>query len=37
LAVEVKNSAKVKLLGFNRTGVLLYDVMLSENKVLEAR
>jgi len=37
LAGEVNNSAKVKLLGFNRTDVLLYDVMLSENEVLEAR
>jgi len=33
---EAKNSAKVKLLSFNRTDVFLYDVMVSENDVLEA-
>jgi len=33
---EVKNSAKVKLLSFNRTYIFLYDVMVLENDVLEA-
>ena len=37
LADEVKNSAKVKLLSFNRADVFLYDVIVSENDVLEAR
>jgi len=37
LAIEVKNSAKVTLLSFIRTAVFLYDVMVSENAVLEAR
>jgi len=32
----VKNSAKVTLLGFNSTAVFPYDVMVSENDVLEA-
>jgi len=30
----MKNSAKVALLSFNTTAVLLYDVMVSENAVL---
>jgi len=34
---NVKNSAKVTLLNFNRTAVFLYDVMVLENAVLEAR
>jgi len=37
LATEVKNSAKVTLLSFNRTAVFLCDVMVLENAVLEAR
>jgi len=37
LAGEVKDSAKVTLLSFNRTDVFLYDVMVSENDVLGAR
>jgi len=35
LAVEVKNSAKVTLLSFNRTDVFLYDVTVWENDVLK--
>jgi len=31
LAVEVKNSAKVTSLSFNRTDVFLYDVVVLEN------
>jgi len=37
LAVEVKNSAKVTLHNFSRTDVFLYDAMVSENGVLQAR
>jgi len=37
LANEVKNSVKVKLPRFSRTDVFLYDVMASEDDVLEAR
>jgi len=37
LAGEVKNSEKVMLLSFNRTDVFLYDVMVSENDVLDTR
>jgi len=37
LAIEVKNSAKVTLLSFNRIAVFVYDVMVVENIVLEAR
>jgi len=37
LAIEVKNSAKVTLLSFNRTAVFLGDVMVLENVVVEAR
>ena len=37
LAIKVKNSAKVKLLSFNRTAVFLSDTMVSENDVLEVR
>ena len=39
LVVKVKNStsAKVTLLSFNRTDVFLYDVMVSEDHVLEAK
>jgi len=33
----VKNTAKVKLLNFNRTDVFLYDVMVSEDDVFEGR
>jgi len=36
LAVEVKNSAKVKLVSFHATAVFPHDVMVSENGVLEA-
>jgi len=35
--VEVKNSAKVTLPCFSRTDVFLYDEMVSENDVFEAR
>jgi len=37
LAVEVNNSAKVKLLSFNKIDVFLYDVTVSDNDVLEVR
>jgi len=37
LAVEVKNSAKLTLLSFNRTAIFLYDAMASENDILEGR
>jgi len=37
VAGEVKNSAEVKLLSFYRTDIFLYDVMVSENQVLETR
>jgi len=37
LVGEVKNSTNAKLLSFNTTNVFLYDVMVSENDVLEAR
>jgi len=33
--VEVKISAKVTLLSFNRTDVFLYDMMFSESDVLD--
>jgi len=33
----MRNSAKVTLLSFNRTGVFLYDAMMSENDVRETR
>jgi len=33
--VEVKNSAKVKLISFNATVVFPHDVMMSESDVLE--
>jgi len=36
-AVQVKNSAKVMLLSFNRSGVFLDDIMASENDVLDLR
>jgi len=36
LAIEVKNFAKVTLLGFNTTAAYLHGVMVSENDVLEA-
>jgi len=35
-AIEVKNPAKITLLIFNTTAVFLHDVMVSENKFLEA-
>jgi len=35
--VEIKNPEKLSLLSFNRTAVFLYDVMVLENDVLEAR
>jgi len=34
--VEVKNTAKVALLGFNKNAVFLHDVMVSKNDVFEA-
>ena len=37
LADEVKNSAKAKLLSFNRTDVFLYEVSTPECDILEAR
>jgi len=37
LAVEVKNPEKLALRSFNRTVVFLYNAMVSENDVLEAR
>jgi len=37
LAVEVKISAKETLPSFSRTNVFLYDVMVSEDDVIEAR
>jgi len=33
----MKNPEKLALLSFNRTAVFLYNVMVSENDVLEAR
>jgi len=36
LAVEVKKSAKGKLVSFNGPGIHPHDVMMSENDVLEA-
>jgi len=33
----VKNSAKVTLISFSRTDVLLYYVIVSDNEVLEVR
>jgi len=36
LAVEVKNSAKGKLLSFSTTAVFLHDIMASENDVFQA-
>jgi len=37
LAVQVKNSAKITLLSFNKTDVFLYDVIVSKNDDLEVR
>jgi len=39
LAIEVKKSAKVTLLSFNKTAVFLHSVMsmVSKNHVLEAK
>jgi len=37
LAVELKNSAKQTLLSLSRTDVFLYDVIISENGVVQAR
>jgi len=39
VAVEVKNTAKVTLLSFNRTAIFLHSVIpiVSEDHVLEAR
>jgi len=37
LAIEVKKFAKVMLLSLNRIAVFVYDVMVVENVVLEAR
>jgi len=37
LAIEVKNSTKVTLLSFSRTGVFLCDLMVLENGILEAK
>jgi len=37
LTVEMKNFAKVSLLSFNETALSLYDVIVSENDVLETR
>jgi len=33
----MKNPEKLALLGFNRTAVFLYNVMVSENNVLKVR
>jgi len=33
----MKNPEKLALLNFNRTAVFLYNVMVSENNVVEAR
>jgi len=37
LAVERKNPKKLALLNFNRTALFLYNAMVSESDVLEAR
>jgi len=37
LAIEVKNSVKVKLLSFNRTDDFLFDVMIQKKFALEAK
>jgi len=34
---KVKNSAKVALLNFNKAALFLYEVMVLEDDVLEAR
>jgi len=37
LVVKVKKSAKLTLLSFNITAIVLHDLMVSENDVLEER